>query len=503
VKIKITAIICVCLIFSLIFISCGGDGGNGDGAEQPENPAGVEGIIDEPGDEIAGEAIPDFPHEARNFRGRTFNILVEEEPWNFLEITDFNLEEEPGDALGTAIYRRNQIVEEKLDITLMGVPATRDNIRRTITRTVAAGTNDFDAVALRLENAGPTAMAGEAVNLNNLAYLSLDMPWWDQNILKDTSVGGQSYLIAGDIFTKHYDGIAMMFFNKKLLADFAVECPYRLVESNQWTLDKFRSLTKDITRDLNGDGVIDHNDLFGFSTQADFVPSIINGAGERIVSKDADDMPYFTGATEKIEAIINRIFDFYLHDTFCSHRDAMDRGIESENMLQFLVFPAGRSLFFWGLPRFIDLELRMMDDDFGMLPIPKWDSNQDRYYATANSWHSYCWLIPQGSGDPEDTAYIMDTMAYYGRIHILPAYYDVTLQRKHTRDEESGAMLDIIFNSIVYDMGIMYNLGEYANNLSSMVRANRNNTASEYERAQGRIERDLDRLIERFLENAN
>ena len=413
------------------------------------------------------------------------------------------MEEEPGDVLGEAIYRRNIIVEEKLGITLQNVQIGRDNARRTVTRAVNAGTNDYDAAALRVENAGPTAMAGECVNLNSLQYMSLDMPWWDQNILKDTSVGEQAYLIAGDIFTKHYEAMSMIFFNKKLLSDHGVESPYRLVEENQWTIDNFGRLTKNITRSLDGSDRMTPNDIYGLATQIDFLPSMINGAGAKFVEKNSSDIPYFTGNSEKVSDIINKVLDFYINDTFCVHRDALAKGIPFDRMHQFMVFPYGRSLFLWGLPRFIDLELRTMEDDFGMLPIPKWDSAQDRYYATVNTWHSYVWLIPQGLSDPEDTAYIMDAMAYYGRIHILPAYYDITLQRKHTRDEESSAMLDIIFNSALYDIGFMYNLGNFISNLHDMLQRNLNNLASEYERVQGRIERDLERLIEQFENNAN
>ena len=507
-KSKTIIIICVCLILSFILISCGGENGGDNnsngGLETPVNNGGINENEDsgQPGENPA-EIIPDFPHEARTFGGKIFNILTEEEPTNFLKITDFEMEEEPGEILGTAIYRRNQIIEETLDIKITGVQVGRDNARRTLTRAVNAGTNDYDAAAMRLENAAPTAMAGECVNLNNLQYMSLDMPWWDQNILKDTSVGKQAYLIAGDIFTKHYEAMSMIFFNKKLLSDYGLESPYNLVGNNQWTIEKFGELTKNITRSLDGSGVMTPNDLYGLATQIDFLPSMINGSGEKFVEKDSGDIPYFKGNSEKIGDIIDKVLDFYIDDTFCVHRDALRRNIPFDRMHQFMVFPYGRSLFLWGLPRFIDLELRTMDDDFGMLPIPKWDSNQDRYYATVNTWHSYAWLIPQGSGDPDDTAYIMDAMAYQGRIHILPAYYDITLQRKHTRDEESSAMLDIIFISAVYDIGFMYNLGNFISNLHNMLERNLNNLASEYDKVQSRIERDLERLIEQFESNAN
>ena len=41
--------------------------------------------------------------------------------------------------------------------------------------------------------------------------------------------------------------------------------------------------------------------------------------------------------------------------------------------------------------------------------------------------------------------------AYFNRV--VPAYYDVVLQNKVARDEESQGMLDIIFTSRVVDIG--------------------------------------------------
>ena len=46
---------------------------------------------------------------------------------------------------------------------------------------------------------------------------------------------------------------------------------------------------------------------------------------------------------------------------------------------------------------------------------------------------------------------------------LTPAYYDITLQGKAVRDEESADMLDIIFASRIFDLGNMYQLGDVFN----------------------------------------
>ena len=55
----------------------------------------------------------------------------------------------------------------------------------------------------------------------------------------------------------------------------------------------------------------------------------------------------------------------------------------------------------------------------------------------------------------------MDVLAFWGEDMIKPAYYDITLQRKLSKDSESADMLDIIFGSMVYDLGYYAKFGGF------------------------------------------
>ena len=48
---------------------------------------------------------------------------------------------------------------------------------------------------------------------------------------------------------------------------------------------------------------------------------------------------------------------------------------------------------------------------------------------------------------------MLETANYYAGQNVTPAYYDITLKGKYSRDEESIAMLDLIFNNRVVDLG--------------------------------------------------
>lgn len=437
-----------------------------------------------------------FPHEPMDFDGHLFYVIVDQENINTLDIEDFDITEENGEVLNDAVFRRNLEVSERFNVKFGSYHST--NITADVDKVVKAGTNDYDAFMPRLMNAATIATNGYAHELTGLKYLSLDKPWWDVNTTRDLSIGNMLYIIAGDIFYKHYDGTPMMLFNKRIITDFNLENPYELVYNNEWTIDKFNEMAKAATHDLNGDGKMDKdNDLYGLSTQADYLTSMLNGCGVKFVEKDENDFPYSAINTEKAVTVIDKILEHYANYSWCIHRDAA-----AASLSQFWVFPNGHSLFFWSLARFINLGLRDMEDEFGILPIPKYESKQSRYYHTLNNWHAYTYVLPitTPADEIDRTAYISDALAYYGRKYILPAYYDICLTRKYVRDNESSAMLDIIFTSTVYDLGTVFNFGTFVYHLEQLIQKNSIQLASAYAKLEKRINKDIDKIIETFIE---
>ncbi|MCL2773475.1 MAG: hypothetical protein FWD71_09005 [Oscillospiraceae bacterium] len=461
------------------------DGNSNDGTTNVENPTETE--------------IP-FPYDPIDLGGATFKILTGQQ-WasDNLNIEDYDIEEMNGEVLNDAIYKRNLIIKEMFNLKFETVHAN-DQIGSFISKSIQSGIDEYDAVAPLLNNAESFAENGYAVNIYQ-TKLSIDAPWWDQNILKSTSIGGAAYYIAGDIFIKHYDGLALLMFNKKMLADLGLDSPYGYVENNEWTMDKFNEMVKGVYLDLDNNGKRNRYDRYGFATQVDYLISFVNGSGQLFMDKDKNDLPVFVGYNEKMSNILDKMLMHYASDdTYCIHRDASkEGGWNAGNIPQTWVFPEGRALFYWGLPRYINLYLRDMEDDFGILPIPKWDSSQDRYYSTVNGWNSYTFMLPRTVSDIEKNSVVLDAMAYYGRQLIKPAYYDICLQRKYTRDEESGAMLDIIFSSAHYEPA---GAGVFIDALCNAIQTNKINIASIYEKNSGKIDTAIQQIIDEYKANS-
>ena len=133
-----------------------------------------------------------------------------------------------------------------------------------------------------------------------------------------------------------------------------------------------------------------------------------------------------------------------------------------------------------------------MDFEYGILPIPKYDEEQQDYYSTAASWHSYVYMIPKSAASAEDSAYIMDVLAFWGEDIVKPAYYDITLQRKLSKDSESADMLDIIFNNMVYDLGYYAKFGGFYTTFTNAASKGEDmNFASMYASCKTKIDQEI------------
>lgn len=62
----------------------------------------------------------------------------------------------------------------------------------------------------------------------------------------------------------------------------------------------------------------------------------------------------------------------------------------------------------------------------------------------------------------------MEAYAYEGYKTIRPAFYDVLLQGKIVRDDQSLEMLDFIFDNITYDVGNIFNFDMYSFDLMNL-----------------------------------
>ena len=119
------------------------------------------------------------------------------------------------------------------------------------------------------------------------------------------------------------------------------------------------------------------------------------------------------------------------------------------------LFENGQALFHTqGMPHTIE-QLRTMEDDFGILPLPKKDEAQSQYYSSSYG-AVVCGLPRTIAADRlENFGILMETINKMTYTDILPEYKEVLLKSKYSRNAGSAEMIDIVFDSLFFDPGIV------------------------------------------------
>ena len=147
-------------------------------------------------------------------------------------------------------------------------------------------------------------------------------------------------------------------------------------------------------------------------------------------------------------------------------------------------------------------KLRQYDDaeEFGIVPLPLLTEDQDDYYTHCSARMAYGVVIPVSLSkeEAEFSAFMIEAMAFGGMKYITPAYYDTTLKYRDLRDDESVEMLDLIFDNVVYDLGVIYDFGGISSMLTTLMTNNSTAVVSEYEKNASVIQTAIDNCLESY-----
>jgi hypothetical protein len=484
----------VVIFISLFFLSC---------KTEPAAPGKNDGFTEDTSASLFGEEITDQPSAERlypnlpdvNYNGEAFTFLVFE--WNsdgYWGSYEIDADEETGDVINDAVYRRNRAAEEKLNIDIKEVRTA--DVNGFAQKSVTSGDSLYDCVMPRLSGSANMAGNGYLLSYDQLPHIDLKQPWWDQNAASMLTIGGQLFFTVGDLTVMDKDSMFIVMFNKTVAKNGGIEDLYGLVRENKWTMEKFHSVIKEVSRDLDGDGSMGFDDLAGL-VSSDFAINVMYyNSGETVTRKNAEDYPYFTMNGERGSLAAEKAFEIVTDKSAAVLANEL-KGIANPwtdgiNKM----FHEDRGLFLLAQITFIH-RTRTMESDFGVLPSPKLDETQDKYYSSINPGVSSSIAVPVTVKDREKTSAVLEALSAESRYTLIPAYYDITITNKMMRDEESAEMLDIILSSRVFDLGFIYNWGDLGNvPLSLYPRGG--SFISTYEKREPKAVSEMEKTIEMF-----
>lgn len=485
-------ILTILLLTALILSS--GCASQGDG--EPKDTTPVQSEAETEAETQSAAYIISQKYADKDYGGEEIHILAPAPGTHFYHFTgpeenELWYEEQTGSVLNDAIYDRNRMTEELLNITI--VPEFSQDVTLATKSSVLAQDDSFSTVLNRLDYTANLAVDGYLDNLCKIDSMNVENEWWDKDIVSNfTLFNSKLYLISGDI--NYYDDYAVqaIFFNEKILEDEGSGYNlYQLVRDGKWTFDILKELSISVTRDINGDGVMStSNDQYGYGDNPSVILHHLYPLGEKMSGTDKDGNLQLTLMSDSMVSAVDTLYSFFAESGAVYYN-----GYEGSTM-----FKQGRMLMFTDMIGIIST-FRDMENDFGVLPMPKKDESMDRYSAYVSNGWSTAYSIPKSSLDSEKTGVILETMSAFSVDTVTNALYNVMLESKLVRSTDSREMLSYIFDSKVFDWaGDLAWASSVRGIFDNLVNQKSNSYVSSVEKITKGATKSLEKMLELYYE---
>jgi len=292
---------------------------------------------------------------------------------------------------------------------------------------------------------------GVFLDMANLPYLDFSQTYWSQQIVEETAIHGRLYLANGDITVTVINNVFCIAFNDTMRINLGLDDPRELVHAGTWTKDVLLAMSTGVYQDTDGSQTKSAGDTFGLQVStANSTTPFVNAFALPITTLDETGYPQLTLYSEKAITALE-----FLHTALHQNQDVIFGG---EGYCYFNpgnMFKEGRSLFI--IIGFSNVKglVEEMDDEFGIVPLPKYDENQESYYTGLGE--SNCLVgILSSTAAPDTTALMMEALAAENYRVVTPAIYEVNMKTRYASDPEMAAMFDLIRGGVLFSLGTMY-----------------------------------------------
>jgi len=406
-------------------------------------------------------------------------------------------EEENGDILNDAVLARNRSAEERFEIKIVGIEGQEDAMVRTMMTTVGADEDAYELFMGHSIYSGAAALAGYFNNWYDIPYVDFTKPWFPQETIKELTTNDRMFMTMGDMALSAISNVYCMFFNKPMAESSNLPDIYEIVNSGEWTLDSLAELSKNMYVDLNGNSRGDLNDQFGFAGfQTNHPTTWLFACDIDTVEFDEDGLVTSVFNSERANIFLEKLRALYF-DNEGSVLHVTKPGSDKELNT---MFDQGRALFLTsGLGAAQDY-FRDTDFEYGIIPFPKYDNAQDKYYTIPGGSVS-CMAAPITVSNLELCGAVTAALCRESWVSVVPSYYDIVLKVKSVRDEASIAMLDLIMDGRMVSTAFLYDsYNGYYYQMSNLLSSKQG--LSSFTAANDRkVVRHYEKVLELFYEN--
>ena len=387
-----------------------------------------------------------------NYGGETFTFLT----WSDVEHPEFFTESQTGDVVNDAMYTRNQIVEERLNITFNEVSTKGNsdnnaNFNNYIQTDNLSGAHEFQLICGYSLSVTSAAVNGYLFDLldESCEHLNFDQPWWPSTLLDQATINNKLRFASGDISMNMLYMMYVCYVNTDILEAHKLEDPAKLVLENKWTYDKFIEMCQGTYEDLNGNGLKDVGDKYGYMSSGIHVDPWFYGTGAVMALQDENGDLKVADSFQS-EKVINGI------DKINSLLWDSSDGIYTSSVKHQTEFRDEHLLFMTDRAR-VSFKVLAANENchYTIVPCPKYDEQQETYSTVmGNPFTLYA--IPVDSVNPTMASAVMECFASESYRNTTPAVFEISLKTRYVADSLSGMMYDIIRANITYDVGRIF-----------------------------------------------
>ncbi len=430
-----------------------------------------------------------------DYEGRKFRVVCMNYAENNYVIPEENRNK--GDLILDAKFERTEKVKNRFNVDFEIVySGGYQEIDDFVSKSVLSATDEFDLMEGMVFSMGGLVVKDLFLNWYDIDHIDFSKPWWFESNATELTYNDKA-IVAISHLSGAVTSPTCFFFNKEMAKAYDLGNLYDVVLDGDWTWDYFSELIKDIYVD-DGNDTRDENDTYGLAQGVGTrINSYLWAFDNPVVKKNADGVPEIAILTDKIDSIVNAIYDlcFNTNGVYCDSRAGSSgyAGYDTE------MFYAQRSIFLQAsLGDATGEKMRNFEPEYGILPLPKWDKNQAQYKSWAGGSHT-AFAVPKTVKDTEFVGRIVEALSAESWKTVTPTLYEIALKTRYLRDNESKEIMDIIIENTQFDFGTVYdNFKGFSLVIENLMRPQNKNFRSYYATKQSNAKAQLKKVIKAF-----
>lgn len=450
------ALLLALLMLVIPLVSCSK---NGNSTETEPPVAGTSGGTKEEEPTEDPNSVPNIPE------GTTFGDKV----IKFLTRKNENVREEFGSnqnpdvnstVIAQKVFARNEKIQEKLKVSFdfKAATAADGNDYNNLITNSALMDDPFDIVSNKSYESTRSALLDCYMNFydESLTYLDLSKNYWNQKYISAADVNGNLYTLVGDINISVYMCMFCMFFNinKCEAQGWETDELFDTVIAGDWTWAKLEEYVKaaNVNPDMSAASPLYALYSHWYSHAYD---GFLNAFELKLVATDPDNGKHtlVSGSTwSKMQDAGKMIYNLYNNADHSVYLDTSGYGTGEKNL-----FDHGMALF--SIESVNDAHKRLINnlaDEYGLLPLPKYNSNQKEYYTGVQDNHNTMSVMKKGGKNYAAISAVLEMLSAASYTQVRPYYVETLVKNQYLDDPKSAEIVDIVLDGANWDFGQIY-----------------------------------------------